>query len=210
MTKIPHDQLAKEFLQELLTPLGTVERSFEVPGEPRFIDVWFQPNSPSGTTQPLTLLERITATACSFECFHHPPSRQEIRDSLLKLLWVHSEEVRKDKSIPDHQLPMLWILASSISRPILEEGKGEISPQWLPGIYFCGNLFKTVLVVIQELPQIEETLWLRVLGSGKTQEQAVREVLAMPETEPILDFRFWIWDELVGIEGWFSSYLFTI
>jgi hypothetical protein len=96
MTKIPHDQLAKEFLQELLTPLGTVEHSFEVPGEPRFIDVWFRPNSPSGTTQPLTLLERITATACSFECFHHPPSRQEIRNSLLKLLWVHSEEVRKD------------------------------------------------------------------------------------------------------------------
>gem|GEM_PF-3330596 len=26
MTKIPHDQLAKEFLQELLTPLGTVEQ----------------------------------------------------------------------------------------------------------------------------------------------------------------------------------------
>jgi len=26
----------------------------------------------------------------------------------------------------------------------------------------------------------------------------------------ILDFRFWIRDELVGIEGWFSSYLFTI
>jgi len=27
---------------------------------------------------------------------------------------------------------------------------------------------------------------------------------------PILDFRFWIGDELVGIEGWFSSDPFTI
>jgi len=185
MTKIPHDQLAKEFLQEILSPLGTVERSFEVPGEPRFIDVWFRPHHPrSGTAQPPTLLERITTTPCSFECFHNPPSRQEIRRSLVKLLWVHDEELRKDESIPDAQLPMLWVLANSISGPILAEGKGEISPQWLPGIYFCGNLFKTVLVVIQELPQTEETLWLRILGSGKTQEQAIGEVLAMPETDP--------------------------
>jgi hypothetical protein len=39
MTQIPYDQLAKEFLQELLTPLGNVECSFEVPGEPKFIEM---------------------------------------------------------------------------------------------------------------------------------------------------------------------------
>jgi hypothetical protein len=44
MTQIPFDQLAKEYLQELLSPLGQVERSLEIPGEPKFIDVWFQPD----------------------------------------------------------------------------------------------------------------------------------------------------------------------
>jgi hypothetical protein len=184
MTKIPFDQLAKEFLQELLTPLGTVERSLEVPGEPRFIDVWFQPNPRPQGTEPLTLLERIAATPCSFEAFHNPPSRNEIRDSLLKLLWAQSELRRRDETISDEQLPMLWVLASSIYKPVLEEGKGELSPEWLPGIYFCGNLFKTVLVVIQELPATEETLWLRILGRGSTQEAAIREVLALPTTNP--------------------------
>jgi hypothetical protein len=33
MTQIPFDQLSKEFLKEFLSPLGTVERSLEVPGE---------------------------------------------------------------------------------------------------------------------------------------------------------------------------------
>jgi hypothetical protein len=184
MTKIPFDQLAKEFLQELLTPLGTVERSFEVPGEPRFIDVWFQPNPRPQGTEPLTLLERIAATPCSFEPFRNPPTRNEIRRCLLKLLWVHEEELKKDDAIADAHLPMLWVLASSVSKPILEEGKAEVSEDWLPGIYFCGNLFKTVLVVIQELPATEETLWMRILGRGTTQEAAIREVLALPTTDP--------------------------
>jgi hypothetical protein len=184
MTKIPFDQLAKEFLQELLTPLGTVERSFEVPGEPRFIDVWFQPNPSAERTEPLTLLQRIATTPCSFEPFRNPPTRQEIRRCLLKLLWVHEEELKQDDAIADAHLPMLWVLASSVSKPILEEGKAEVSEDWLPDIYFCGNLFKTVLVAIQELPTIEETLWMRILGRGTTQEQAIQEVLALPTTDP--------------------------
>jgi hypothetical protein len=184
MTKIPFDQLAKEFLQELLTPLGTVERSFEVPGEPRFIDVWFQPNPLAERAEPLTLLQRIAATPCSFEPFRNLPTRHEIRRCLLKLLWMHEEELKKDDAIADAHLPILWVLASSVSKPILEEGKAEVSEDWLPGIYFCGNLFKTVLVVIQELPATEETLWLRILGRGSTQEEAIREVLALPTTDP--------------------------
>ncbi len=108
MTQIPFDQLAKEFLQELLTPLGRVERSFEVPGEPKFIDVWFQPTeTPLQPSDPLTLLERVAATPCSFEPFRNPPTRQEIRRCLLKLLWVQEFELRTDDQIPDAHLPML-------------------------------------------------------------------------------------------------------
>jgi hypothetical protein len=45
MTKFPHDQFAKEYLQELLSPLGEVETSKDVTAEVREIDVWFQPTS---------------------------------------------------------------------------------------------------------------------------------------------------------------------
>lgn len=185
MTKIPFDQLAKEFLQELLSPFGQVERSFEVPGEPKFVDVWFQPvGSPDHNHETLTLLERIATTPCSFEPFHNPPTRQEIRRCLLKLLWVQEYELRKDASQPDDQLPMLWILASSVSKPILEEGKAEVCEGWLPGIYFCGNLFKVAIVAINQLPETAETLWLRILGRDTTQQQAIAEVLALPLDDP--------------------------
>jgi len=185
MTQIPFDQLSKEFLQELLTPLGRVERSFEVPGEPKLIDVWFQPSTGAvQSSDHLTLLDRIAATPCSFEPFRNPPTRQEIRRCLMKLLWVQEFELRKDDQIPDAQLPMLWILASSVSQPILSEAKAELSEEWLSGIYFCGNLFKTAIVVINQLPETEETLWLRILGRDATQQQAIQEVLALPQNDP--------------------------
>jgi Domain of unknown function (DUF4351) len=40
------------------------------------------------------------------------------------------------------------------------------------------------IVAIDELPETAETLWLRILGRGATQEQAIREVLALPAAYP--------------------------
>ncbi len=42
MTRIRFDQFSKLLLEELLSPLGTVERNLEVPGEARFMDAQLQ------------------------------------------------------------------------------------------------------------------------------------------------------------------------
>jgi hypothetical protein len=43
MTQTPHDQLAKQYLEEFLAPFGRIERQYEVPGEAKYVDVWFIP-----------------------------------------------------------------------------------------------------------------------------------------------------------------------
>lgn len=40
------------------------------------------------------------------------------------------------------------------------------------------------IVAINQLPQTEDTLWLRLLSKGATQEQAITEVLAIPKGDP--------------------------
>jgi hypothetical protein len=40
----PHDQFAKNYLEQLLSPLGIVEISKEVSDETRQIDLFFSPN----------------------------------------------------------------------------------------------------------------------------------------------------------------------
>ncbi|NET60500.1 MAG: hypothetical protein F6K47_31490 [Symploca sp. SIO2E6] len=45
--------------------------------------------------------------------------------------------------------------------------------------------FRTVIVVLHQLPRTQETLWLRVMGRGKVQRQAIDELEAMPENNPL-------------------------
>jgi hypothetical protein len=64
MTRQPHDQLAKEYLEELLSPLGKVETSRDVRSEVTEIDVWFVPTTPPVTNPPnLGLLSQMAATS---------------------------------------------------------------------------------------------------------------------------------------------------
>ncbi|MCT7972595.1 DUF4351 domain-containing protein [Laspinema olomoucense] len=55
---------------------------------------------------------------------------------------------------------------------------------WGEGIYFLGKSFKTGIVVIHQLPKTPETLWLRMLGKGKVQKQAITELRELPEDNP--------------------------
>jgi Domain of unknown function (DUF4351) len=43
---------------------------------------------------------------------------------------------------------------------------------------------KTGIMVIHQLPKTPTTLWVRLLGKGKVQEQAIQEVAALPEQHP--------------------------
>jgi hypothetical protein len=67
---------------------------------------------------------------------------------------------------------------------LLQESGGAVKADWLPGVYFLSDLFKTAIVAIDQLPETEDTLWLRILGRDGTQERAIRSVLALPTDHP--------------------------
>jgi len=187
MTQNPFDQLSKQFLEELLSPVGTVQRTLEVPGEPKFVDIWFTPNA-EATAPDLGLLSRIAETACLLEPFRNPPTRSEVRTCLLKLFWVQEDFRRKNqqenRSIKEDDLPRLWILATSVSKPLLQDCGATLKADWMPGVYFLPEIFKAAIIAIDELPVTRETLELRVLGRGETQKQAIAEIRAMPTDDP--------------------------
>ena len=155
MTQIRFDQLAKQYLEAFLEPLGTVQRHLEVPGESKFIDIWFTPD-PAAAPPALDfgILSRIATTPCLLEPFRNPPSRQETRSCLLKLLWMQEQTRRQAKPAPQPEvsLPKLWILASNLSKPIVTEFGGQLRPDWPAGIYFLPTAFKTVLDRDQRTP----------------------------------------------------------
>lgn len=97
MSQIPFDQLSKQYLEEFLSPLGKVTRNLEIPGESKFVDIYFAPTvTPS--IADLGILGRMVQTSCLLEPYRNAPRRTELRSCLLKLLWLQENDRRKAKS----------------------------------------------------------------------------------------------------------------
>jgi Domain of unknown function (DUF4351) len=189
MTRFRFDQFSKQYLEELLTPLGEVTIGKELLGEARQIDVWFVPNPQNAAGNELGLLRHLIKTPCLLEPYRSPPKPSEIRDCLLKLFLTHSEFQRQAKRdntrLDEATLPRLWVLASSTSENLLRGFSTHTDEQnWGTGIYFLGDHIRAAIIAINQLPETQETLWLRLLGKDHTQEQAIRELIALSRENP--------------------------
>jgi hypothetical protein len=184
MTRQPFDEFSKQLFEALFSPYGTVSVDRNVPGEARRIDIYFEPTSTQQGGEELGLLAQFRSTKCLFEPFRQPPTAVEVRNCALKLYLLHAELHRSaTHTLPDEELPYLWILASSVSDQLLNNFGGELGEAG-EGIYHFHPGWRSGLICITELPTTEDTLWLRLLGKGRTQEDAIAELLLLPETNP--------------------------
>ncbi|MCT7985630.1 hypothetical protein NG796_20360 [Laspinema sp. A4] len=189
MTRFIHDQFAKDYLEELLSPYGEVKPSRRVAGEVREIDVWFAPSPEADANLAgLGLLGRFARTPAIFEPFRNPANPDDICNCLLKLLEVRGdyqrEANRNQTRIQESDLPKLWVLTPTASANLLNGFRAILEPNWLPGVYLMGDSLRTAIVVIHQLPRTAETLWLRLLGRGTVQKQAIDELEALPQDNP--------------------------
>ncbi|MFN6560289.1 MAG: hypothetical protein RMY28_010815 [Nostoc sp. ChiSLP01] len=189
MTRFIHDQFAKDYLEQLLTPYGEVQASKRVAGEVRQIDVYFIPNSqPSTIPNTLGLLGQFVTTPSLFEPFRNAASATEICDCLLKLLEVRGDLQRQanrnNTRILESDLPKLWIFTPTASAQILSGFGANPKDDYLPGIHFMSEYLRTAIVAIHQLPSIPETLWLRIIGKGNVQKQAIDELEALTPDNP--------------------------
>jgi hypothetical protein len=86
--------------------------------------------------------------------------------------------------LQESDIPKLWVLSPTASPTLLSSFNVNQKDGWLPGVYFLGDALRTAIVVIHQLPQTLETLWLRILGRGSTQSQAIIELQALPSNHP--------------------------
>jgi hypothetical protein len=190
MTRFPHDQFAKDFLESLLSPLGQVQTSLKISGEVREVDVYFVPDSNLAPIQELGILAECAKTTVIFEPFRNSVKVPQIRACMSKLYDLHSYLLREAKrqsqpELGDEVLPNLWILTPTLSAQILEGLGAKLElDKWGEGVYLLSPTLKTGIIVIHQLPQTPTTLWVRLLGKGKVQERAIQEVAALPAEHP--------------------------
>ncbi len=97
---------------------------------------------------------------------------------------MRREAKRNNVSLADSAIPKLWILTPTASRQLLSGFGATRADDWVSGVYFIADSFRTAIVAIHQLPLTPETLWLRMLGRGKVQSQAIDELEALPVSHP--------------------------
>jgi Domain of unknown function (DUF4351) len=187
MSQFPHDQFAKDLLENLLTPFGKVETDRKISSEVREIDVCFSPAPSSPNLPSLGLLQKLAFQGAAFEPFRNPVSANEIRSCMGKLFDWHGElnrqANREGKAKPTiSELPYLWILTPTLAAGTLT-GFGAITEidEWGKGVYLLPSEQRTGIVVIHQLPENPDTLWLRLLGKGNVQHRAIEEINRLTE-----------------------------
>lgn len=187
MTKNPFDQFAKQFFEAFLSPYGEVKLNYEIPGEPRFVDVLFAPSSQSSIPESLGLLRRVASNPCLIEPFRNQPTYEEIRSCIYKLLHVHFNFQRiarsDEEKLSEDELIQLWIITPSVSENLLNYSTAALREDWISGIYFLSGILKTAIIAVNDLPRTPETTLFRLFGRGRVQNQAVEEILALPKDD---------------------------
>jgi hypothetical protein len=190
MSQFPHDQFAKDLLESLLSPFGKVETDRKISGEVREIDVCFFPHAPVANLPSLGLLSKLASTGVAFEPFRNPVSADEIRSCEGKLFDLHAELNRQSKrqqqrKQDESSLPMLWILTPTLATATLTSfGAITDVEGWGKGVYLFPPGQKTGIVVIHQLPETPDTLWLRILGKHKVQQRAIDEINRLDANSP--------------------------
>ncbi|WP_293142498.1 hypothetical protein [Okeania sp. SIO3I5] len=155
------------------------------------MDIYFYPASkPPTSNLNLGVLSQILLSDCLIEPFWNQPTLNEVRSCLLKLFYVQSElqraARRNRESINEIDLPKLWILTTSASEKLSDSFGFQLDPEnQMTGVYISPPGLKTNLIAINQLPVIPETLWLRILGKGKTQESALLELGDLSPENPL-------------------------
>jgi hypothetical protein len=147
------------------------------------------------------VLGDMIATPCLIEYFWTPPTQIETCLCLMKLFsWYGDllrEAKRKQKEIDAKNLqpvlpkvlPKLWLLTTSASKAFLAsfDFKPRQSSLCEGFYFFVGEAMNTGIVVIDELPETLETVWLRIFGKGETQQQAIKTLATLEDKGPLLD-----------------------
>ncbi|HIK38608.1 MAG: DUF4351 domain-containing protein [Geminocystis sp.] len=184
MSQFSHDEFVKEYIPLLYSEYGEVKAGATLSSQRQEIDILFYPNKPLPSF--LGLLGRIVFDCTVLEVYRNPVVGEQIRSCLGKLIELHNSQrgqARLDNS-STKTLAFLWIITPTISKSILKQF-GAFSPQgWERGVYFLPPGLNTGIIAIHQLPVTDDTIWLRILGRGKVQLEAIRRLQQFPSSSP--------------------------
>jgi len=186
----------RTYIETLFTNNPRILVSPEVVAEAKLVDVLFEPDINKSRTS-LGLLGELTSTSSIIQPLRWTPNAQEIRTCISHFLTWTSEtnggiipvnetfkDTDQEESEEEDNKTQLIIVPSIF--PDHFQGFGvKPSAMNISGVYNLPPIFCTTIVVTSELPINVSTLWLRILGRGETQRQAIMELFNLSIDNPL-------------------------
>jgi hypothetical protein len=95
-----------------------------------------------------------------------------------------SEQLPKsDIAKIDLNNPFTWVLTVNCGKQILKDCAAQVHPEFTRGVYLLPNQLRMGIVIIEQLADLPEHLWLKMLGNRESAQRAFRSIdqLATPD-----------------------------
>jgi hypothetical protein len=187
--KIPsRSDWGNDVIREATKDYPNVMVSPEVVGEAQIVDILFEP-TPDKSRSDLGLLGELLFDPILIAPLRWSPTDWDIREPIGHILRWRVEGdgglLPIDESCPnlpeteadDDPHKRSLIIAPSIDREYLSGYGAEPSALNIPGVYECPSGFGITIVIAHELPREDSTLLLRLMGRGRTQREAIADLI---------------------------------
>jgi hypothetical protein len=161
----------------------------EVVGEAEIVDILFEP-TPNKSRSDLGLLGELLFDPTLIVPFRSSPTFWDLREPMRHLIsWqvegdggllpMNETPHKPIETDPDDDDPhkRSLIIVPSLHRKYLSGYGAEPSDLKIPGVYECPPAFGITIVIAHELPRDDSTLLLRLMGRGRTQREAIADLI---------------------------------
>ncbi len=192
MSQYQNDDFSKAYTTALYQTKGEVQTNVRVKSDESLeIDLIFvgNPQSKAWATEDLGVFDQMMLVHPTIVVEHYSGylnADHIARCSTRMDLYISGEKKEAKKRgdcFSDTQRPFTWMLATGCSEAILRSFGATLDSGMGAGIYRLVSGLRMGVVVIRELPEIPETLWLRGLGKDKILTNAFANISKLPETK---------------------------
>ncbi len=192
MAQYQDDDFSKAYTTALYRTKGIVQTNVQVKGDENLeIDLLFVSNLDNSAweKEDLGVFDRLMTVHPTIAVEHYSGYLRP--DHILRCIsrmdfYVAGEKKeakKRGERLPDQQKPFTWMIATACSETILRSFWARPDRSFGPGIYRIAPGFRVGIVVVRELPETFESMWLRGLGKDQILTNAFAQIRGLPETK---------------------------
>jgi hypothetical protein len=208
MAQYKHDRFFKFYIQSLYRAKGSTIKNIQIHNDEDLeIDLMFIGDlaKQGWKEQDLGLFDRLMQTHPTMIIEHYSGYLEgvDVDDCITRknLYWryqrkelikatksdrdlTNSQQLpRSDMANIDLNNPFTWILTVNCGKQILKDCAAQVHPEFEAGVYLLPNQLRMGIVIIEQLADLPEHLWLKMLGNRESARRAFRGIdqLSSPE-----------------------------